>query len=92
LEPPESLSVLAQAVPVVGTTAIADTNGVDNLVQAWQLLVAANDTAIIAKVEEFGAAKASDLAELEIADLEALSLLLKKVQRKQFCRLVALPV
>ena len=86
------MSVLAQAVPVVGTTAIADTNGVDNLVQAWQLLVDANDAALTEKIEEFGASKATDLEELETEDLKAISDLLKKVQRKQFCRLVGLSV
>jgi hypothetical protein len=44
------------------------------------------------KIEEFGAFNASDLEELEAADLEEIALLLKKVQRKQFCRLVGLPV
>ena len=76
---------------MMATTADSDTS-VNKLVQAWQLLVAANDAALNSKIEEFGASNASDLEELEAADLEAIALLLKKVQRKQFCRLVGLPV
>ena len=64
----------------------------NKIAQAWQLLVDANDAALTEKIEEFGASKAAHLEELETEDLKAISDLLKKVQRKQFCRLVGLSV
>jgi hypothetical protein len=93
----EPKSVIAQAAqaatpsPAIMMATTADTS-VNKLVQAWELLMAANDAALNSKIEEFGAFNASDLEELEAADLEEIALLLKKVQRKQFCRLVGLPV